>query len=116
MHMMSHSHAAPFEDLGVQQEDGFWPWAVIFIMAGEWEIEVEFTNARSGSNGKIVLPLTVLPSQLVKKVTGSDSLSYFICMVDPMKPQVGMNPFEITVHLKQSMMSFPPVKDLVLRD
>ena len=25
-----------------------------------------------------------------------------------------MNPFEITVHVKESMMSFPPVKDLTV--
>ena len=38
MQMMSHSHAAPFEDTGDQQVDGYWPWAVVFIMAGEWKI------------------------------------------------------------------------------
>ena len=44
--------------------------------------------------------------------TGTDSMSYFITMIEPQNPEVGLNTFEMAIHIKQSMMSFPPVEDL----
>jgi len=114
MHMSMHSHSAPFEQIDVQKENGYWPCSVVFIMAGDWEIEVEFTDNTNQVNGKIILPLTVLPSDLTKKVMGQDSMSYFISMIEPRNPEVGMNTFEISVHKKESMMSFPAQQDFAV--
>ena len=47
-------------------------------------------------------------------MTGTDSLSYFITLVEPMHPEVGLNDIEITIHVKETMMAFPPVEDLII--
>jgi hypothetical protein len=114
MHMAMHSHSAPNEGVGPKTPDGFWPCSIVFIMAGEWELHVEFYDNVSKKSGKVILPITVSPSGFVKKVTGTDSLSYFITLVEPMHPEVGLNDIEITIHVKETMMAFPPVEDLII--
>jgi len=112
MHMAMHSHSAPNEGVGKQLENGYLPCHIVFIMAGDWELHIQFTNNANQQTGNIILPIRVSPSGLVKKVTGTDSMSYFITMIEPRDPEVGLNTFEIAIHIKQSMMSFPPVEDL----
>ena len=112
MHMAMHSHSAPNAGVGKQLLNGYWPCPIVFIMAGDWELHIQFTNNANQQTGNIVLPISVSPSGLVKKVTGADSMSYFITMIEPRDPEVGLNTFEIAIHIKQSMMSFPPVEDL----
>ncbi len=112
MDMGTMKHAAPVENpQGMQAEEGLFRGAVTYIMAGMWSMKVEFDD-QNGRSGAVSFMSDVAATQHVKKVTGSDSLSYFITLVEPMAPKVGMNDFSICVNYKQNMMSFPEVTDV----
>ncbi len=112
MDMGTMKHAAPVENpQGMQSEEGLFRGAVTYIMAGMWSMSVEFDD-ENGRVGSCNFMADVAATQNVKKVTGSDSLSYFITLVEPMTPRVGMNDFSICVNYKQNMMSFPEVTDV----
>ncbi len=114
MDMGTMKHAAPIENpASMQAENGLFQGAVSYIMAGMWSMTIEFDD-QAGHQGMITFMTDVAATQHVKKVTGSDSMMYFITLVQPMAPKVGMNDFEICVNYKQNMMSFPEVSDVTV--
>ncbi len=112
MDMGTMQHSAPFENTQISSEhEGIFQGAVNFIMSGMWEISVQFQNDENEDEGEITIEFEVAPSSLIKSAIGPDSLKYFITLVGPIKPLVGMNDFEITIHCRENMMTFPAVKD-----
>jgi len=114
MDMGTMKHSAPYENTEYSSEyEGIFQGAVNFIMSGMWEITVQFQNSENGQEGEITIEFEVAPSSLIKSAIGPgpDSLKYFITLVGPIKPLVGMNDFEITIHCRETMMSFPAVID-----
>lgn len=119
MVMEAHSHSCPVEQPPTIAQDDMFPFAAYFQMASQknmpWYIEVEFNSMYDSYNGSVTFVLSnITESGCVKNVTGSDSVKYVITLVQPMKPKVGMNDLEFTVHKMENMMSFPPVTDLSL--
>jgi len=113
MDMETMKHSAPYENPeAIVSENGLFEGAVVFIMSGKWMVTFTLQNLENGDSGKVTLTLDVAASQRVKKVTGSDSATYFVTLVEPRAPRVGMNDFEITVHKKESMMAYPAVTDV----
>ncbi len=113
MDMGTMKHSAPCENPDVSvSENGLFEGAVVFIMAGEWTMALNLHNLENGDSGQVTLSLNVAASQRVKKVTGSDSATYFVTLVEPRSPRVGMNDFEVTIHKKANMMAYPPIMDL----
>ncbi len=115
MDMGQMQHASPYENPpGDEAEHGLFPCAANFIMAGTWELGIQVQNHLNNDQGEVRFNLDVAAGSLLKSVVGTDSLTYYITLVAPDTPQVGMNDFEITVHYKESMMSFPAVEDLTV--
>jgi hypothetical protein len=116
MHMITGmNHSAPNEQpTGVM--DGMYPFQVVFIMPsgemGWWELKVMIKKS-DGTEEEVSLTAekVKLPEETrMRTMLAADSVTkLFVTMVQPSKPQVGMNPFEITVHKKATMMDFPPV-------
>jgi hypothetical protein len=113
MDMGTMKHSAPFENTVMSSEhEGIFQGAVNFIMSGMWEITIQFQNIENDQAGEITLEFEVAPSSMIKSALGPDSMKYFITLIEPAKPLVGMNDFEITVHCRENMMSFPAVQDV----
>lgn len=119
MDMGSMAHAAPFENPGSTDAiNGLFPCAVVFQMPGEmgWELTVHVHNHHSGGEGEVTFPLSVAAPVLARThvVTAQDGTDdkYIISYVQPRDPKVGVNDFELTIHTRASMMSFPAATGL----
>ncbi|MCW5908980.1 MAG: FixH family protein [Chitinophagales bacterium] len=113
------NHSAPFENPATAKPaDGLFTCAVVYIMPSStgntWKLNITVLNNRTGLQGTAALDVNVLQPSLsrMKSVTAlDDSAKLFISIVKPFVPVVGVNDFEITIHKKASMMSFPAAND-----
>ena len=113
MDMGMHQHASPYESpAGNDAEDGLFVGAANFIMAGMWQLHFHIHNMSNDDHIPFQLVLDVGASNRVKNIVGADSSTYFVTLVKPVDPVVGINELEITVHQRQSMMSFLAVEGL----
>jgi YtkA-like len=112
MGMMQHS--APYENpVSEEAVNHLYPCSVVFIMSsmgGSWTVKVNVHNHISGKEGFITLPFTVAePAKArIKSFTAAhDAGKYFVALIEPSAPKVGINDMEIAIYKKVSMMSFP---------
>ena len=111
MGMMQHS--TPFENpTSNQAVNQLFPCSVVFIMpstAGSWTVKIMLTI--NGRSGNLTIPVNVIEpvkSKLKSFTSLHNSANYFIALIEPTKPKIGINDFEIAVYKKESMMSFVP--------
>lgn len=113
MDMGSMQHAAPFENPAAEEATNhLYPCSIVFIMSsmgGSWTVKVNVHNHMSGKEGFLTIPLTVsepAKSTLKSFTAANDGSKYFVALIDPSSPKVGINDMEIVVYKKVSMMSF----------
>lgn len=117
MDMGTMTHAAPYENPASEYAvNGLFPGAVVFQMPGAmgWTLDIQIHNHDNNLEGHVTLPLVVKdPAQArVHSITAlNDGAKLIISYVGPNKPVVGINDFEITIHKRESMMSFPAQDD-----
>ncbi len=74
-------------------------------------MDLMVTNLKNGKSGKLTIPVTVAePAQkrMLSFTSAVDnSTKYFVSLVEPAKPKVGINDLELVVYKRASMMSFP---------
>ena len=124
-----HFNINPMMDMGMMQHscpventadtittDNYFKTAVVFSMPGtasEWSLNLNFHNHKNGLEGSGTLGVNVIsssPARFKSTVLSLDSnSSVLISLVGLLNPQVGINDFEITLHKKASMMSFPAI-------
>lgn len=117
MGMMQHS--CPVENtMDTITTNGYFKTAVVFSMAGtaaQWSLNMNFHNHKNNLQGSGALGVDVVsssPTRFKSTVLSLDSnASVFISMVGLTNPQVGINTFEITIHKKANMMSYPSVNN-----
>jgi hypothetical protein len=116
MDMGTMKHSAPVEN-GSESvpPDQLFKSAVVFSMGGTWTLDIHFHNHVNDKEGKGVLMLNVTnPTTAVMRnfiVAADDSARLFVSLIQPASPKIGINDFEISIHKKASMMSFPAVVD-----
>ncbi len=119
MNMGTMVHSCPVENTeDTTTTNGYFKSAVVFSMPGtssQWSLNLMFHNHKNGLEGEGTLGVNVAsssPAKFKSVVLSLDSnKSVFISMVKPKNPQVGINNFEITLHQKASMMSFPSINN-----
>jgi hypothetical protein len=120
MDMGAMTHAAPYENPASEHAvNGLFPCAVVFQMPGitGWTLEIHIHNHDTNKEGDVTLPLMVkTPVQTrAHSITAiNDGAALIIAYVGPNKPVVGINDFEITIHKKESMMSYPAQDDYTI--
>ena len=112
MGMMQHS--APYENPASSKADNhLFPCSVVFIMpstSGSWTVKVNVKNLLNNKEGALTIPLTVtepVKSKQKSFTATHNGGKYFISLIDPVAPKVGINDIEIAVYKKVSMMSWP---------
>jgi hypothetical protein len=118
MQMPTMMHSAPFENPSSSDAvNGLFPCAVVFQMPGEmgWSLMVHVHEHANGGEGEVTFPLVVKnPESTRTKVVipVNDPMSrLIISYVEPLDPKVGVNDFEITLHSRETMMSFPGIEN-----
>ena len=122
MEMMNHTHSCPVESpTSTTPTDGLFEGAVVFVMPtsgmGEWYMDVLVENKENGKNGSVRGNFTVVdPAErkMFSFISPTDGAKIFVSLVEPMNPDVGENKFTVTVHAKESMMSWPAVTDFTV--
>jgi len=121
MDMIDMKHAAPVENpQEIANDEGYFEGAVVFIMPSTgmmgWTLGVEVNAAGNEDSGSLIIPVVTSPEEPRKfnVISPLDDTKYFVSLVDPADPGIGMNDCEITVHYKENMMSFPPAEDLTI--
>ena len=119
MDMGTMQHSSPYEnpasDIAVNH---LFPCSVIFIMpstAGNWTVQIKVT--RNDKVGMLMIPVTVIEpvkSRMKSFTSFNDGAKYFVSLIDPVSPKVGINDMEIAIHKKVSMMSFPADNSLTV--
>jgi hypothetical protein len=113
MNMGMMQHSAPYENpVSEEAINHLYPCSVVFIMSsmgGSWTVKVNVHNHLTGKEGFITIPFTV--TDPVKSKQNSFTAShngekYFISLIEPSSPKVGINDMEIAIYKKLSMMSF----------
>ncbi|HMQ70538.1 MAG TPA: FixH family protein [Ignavibacteria bacterium] len=112
MDMTTMMHSCPYDNpSSTNAVNGKFPCDAVFIMpstAGNWTLETNVHNHVTNAEGSVVFPLSVTEPMFStlksKTVNGS---TYFISMIEPSKPIVGINDFMIKVNKRVTMMNFP---------
>ena len=85
--------------------------AIIPIMPsgamGSWNLEVSVDNNDNGKQGAFSIDVEALEptdARVFSFISSVDSNKYFVTMMEPTEPEVGINDFEMAVHQKKSMM------------
>jgi hypothetical protein len=121
MHMVDKMHSAPYENPeSTASSDGYFEGAVVFIMPSNpdegWVLNVDMNISETETVTELEIPwVKYLEEPRKVKVTSDiDGTIYFVSLVEPSDPVVGINPCEFTIHYKESMMSFPAATDLTM--
>lgn len=112
MDMGTMQHSCPYDNPASSiAENGKFPCDVVLLMpstAGNWTLETNVHNHANNAEGSVVFPLEVtepLYSTLKSKIVNGST--YFISMLEPAKPVIGINDFMIKVNKRVTMMDFP---------
>lgn len=124
MHMETMNHSCPVAGPGnIPRSDGLFESEVVFIMAsgmmGTWDDTVFVENQTANTSHEVVFEnLSVSETNMKKNLVFDDADSnqviYIITLNGLEEPKVGLNDLTLTVHKKQTMMSFPEVADLAI--
>lgn len=117
MGMMQHS--CPVENTeSTSATNGYFKSSVVFSMAGtasQWSLNMTFHNHKNNLTGAGALGVNVVastPSRMINTTLALDNnTKVLISLVNLTQPQVGVNDFEITIHKKESMTSFPAIEN-----
>lgn len=118
MDMGQMKHACPFVDPAEEADAaGLFGAEIVFSMAsgmGTWSDALDIDLAPAGEAHHVVFDaLDVAETEMRKLVTaGSDS--YLVTLNFTATPVVGAARFVLTVHAKQSPMSFPPAPEVTV--
>ncbi len=120
--MMGHTHASPVESPShIPTEDGVYQGAIVFIMPSEgngtWKMMVDVHNHDNGEMGTVESEVSIVSPDEAKMysfISDTDGSKVFVSLVEPMNPEVGENTFEVAVHYKETMMSFPYFEGLMI--
>lgn len=114
MDMGTMMHSTPFENpASVNAVNSLFPCAVVFIMpstGGAWTLKVNVTNLQSGRSGVFSSPLVIsepAESRMKSFTSLHDGSKFFVAMIEPATPKVGINDFELAIFKRVNMMSFP---------
>ena len=118
MQMPSMMHSCPFGNMSYDGELKLYKGFIVFIMGtmadGSWSLDVNVTNAE-GETGEQTVDIEVVnpaESKVVSFVSDVDQASYFITLVEPISPEIGINDFVVGIYKRENMMSFPATSDL----
>ena len=121
MNMVNKQHAAPVENpVGTTDADGYFEGAVVFIMPDNpdehWSLGISIAANGNGDSVSLAIPVVrnLDEPRIVNAISPVDGKTCFIALLEPSKPIVGMNDFELAAYYRQDMMNFPAAGNLTV--
>jgi len=115
-------HATPFENPTYDEDLQAYVGTVTFIMPstdmGNWTLEVAVEEP--GDTARTFSQTIEVEAREETRVISfisntSDSTRYFVAMISPTAPEVGINDFGLVIYKREDMMTYPPVEDLLVK-
>lgn len=117
MTMPTMSHSAPVVGEATVSK-GMYRQGIVFIMPsgdmGSWELELDLEDPSSNQSDEVKVGLEIaLPdtASMTSMISQADGSSVFATFIAPENPKVGMNEFQILLHKRENMMSYPAIED-----
>ncbi|MBL0145251.1 MAG: FixH family protein [Chitinophagaceae bacterium] len=122
MNMGAMQHSAPYDNpISENAANHLFPCSVVFIMpsmgGGSWTVNLNVHNHVSDKEGELTIPFTVVDpakSKMKSFTAAHDGGKYFISLIEPSAPKVGINDMEIAIYKRATMMSFPADSSLLV--
>jgi hypothetical protein len=112
MDMGSMKHSAPAENPTTVDANKMYNGAVVFLMPsgtmGSWTLDIMVQY--NGKMGKLTVPVNIATpsvSTLKSFISKVDNAKYFVALLQPEVPKVGVNDLEIAIYKYKSMMAYP---------
>lgn len=117
MHMLTKTHATPFENPSSQSDaEGYFAGAIAFVMPSNpdegWTLDVKIEADGKMDSITLDIPKVKSPEEARMFNFMDGDKKYFVALIEPSAPEVGINDYELGIYTKESMMSFPPVTGL----
>jgi len=112
MKMTEMTHSSPIEEHNRSADAGSLAFNPVFIMPstemGTWTLKIAFED-QEGHSYNVVIPIDVVENSppLLKRTLDTNSVPYFISILNTDEFKVGQNEIEFTIHRRQDMMNFP---------
>ena len=114
MDMIDMKHSAPFENPDqMANENGLFEGAVVFIMPDtdemKWRLKVNLNVDNTSDSVWLLIPhvKSLEEPKIINFISAVDQKKYFVSLVEPVNPKVGINKLILAIHYKENMMSFP---------
>ncbi|HRN80427.1 MAG TPA: FixH family protein [Ferruginibacter sp.] len=113
MDMGMMQHASPYENPAPVAINKLFKGSVVFIMpstGGTWTLGVRVTHPVTGNTGTYSGTINVIEpteSKMKSFTSAFNGERYFVALIDPEQPKIGINDFEVAVYKRANMMSFP---------
>jgi hypothetical protein len=121
MDMGTMQHSAPYENPASEDAvEHLFPCSVVFVMSsmgGTWTVKIKVHNHLNNKEGYLTIPVTVnepVKSRMKSFTASHDGNKYFVSLIEPAHPKVGINDLEIAIYKKVSMMSWPADSSLAV--
>lgn len=116
------NHGSPVESPEeTNPEDGVFEGAAVFVMPsagnGTWNLHVHVHNHSNSMEGEVSGVVTVTSpteARMYSFLSDVDGAMVFVSLIEPMNPEVGENTFEVAIHQRESMMSWPFMEGLTV--
>ncbi len=118
MDMGSMMHSSPFEQPVWSEDAKAYHGTITYIMpsmAGTWTVKVIAENLPSSVIAEHTFTINVIEpaeARLYSFLSTTDNSKIFVALVEPVSPKTGLNPFNVVVYKKETMMNFPAVAQL----
>lgn len=123
MDMGSMQHSSPVENTeDTTTTNGYFKCGVVFTMPGgasKWSLNFAFHNHKNEKMGRGSLGISVKASTPSRSkstlIFQENNAALFLTFLNPLKPAVGINDLEITLHKKINNNQFDPVNDYTIQ-
>lgn len=118
MGMMQHS--SPFENPQEHANNDVFNGSVVFTMpstAGDWTLNVSITDPSTSVTGIYSAPLIIespTESRIKSFISAHNSERFYVALIEPATPIIGINDFEVAIYKNVSMMSYPADSSLTV--
>ena len=119
MDMGTMKHSAPVENPANHTTDKLFAGGIVFTMpsgtSGSWTLDVNVVV--NEKQGKLTLPVNITAtsvSRVKSFISKEDNARYFVTLLQPEVPKVGVNDMEIAIYKAKSMMAFPADSSLTV--
>lgn len=114
MDMITMRHSAPYEaPAEFAGEDDLFEAAIVFIMPDtddmKWRVKVKIESGSLADSVWLPIPKVkaLEEPKILNFISAIDGTKYFVSLVEPAEPKVGINDYEVAIHYKKTMMLFP---------